>query len=168
MEPQHTDPTRERSIHWEDTAVGLAALPTTSGIDYLRAIRDGELPPAPIASAVLMRLTTVEDGRAEFECTPDESLYNPIGSVHGGLLCTILDSALGCAGHTTLPAGTGYTTIELKVSFLRPARAGHRLTARGRVVKPGRRVIFVEGEVVDADGETIATATASLLAFPIG
>jgi uncharacterized protein (TIGR00369 family) len=101
-------------------------------------------------------------------CTLDESVYNPIGVVHGGLVCTLLDTVAGCAVHTTLPKGMGYTSIELKVSYLRPVHAtSGPLTAIGRVVKPGRRVAFSEGEILDAQGRAVATASSSLLVFPI-
>jgi uncharacterized protein (TIGR00369 family) len=89
--------------------------------------------------------------------------------VHGGLVCTLLDSAVGCATHTTLPAGTGYTSIEIKVNYLRPVtRDSGPLTCVGRVTKPGSRVTFAEGEVTDNTGRTVATATSTLLVFPIG
>lgn len=88
--------------------------------------------------------------------------------VHGGFVATLLDSALGCAAHSTLPAGTGYTSIDLTISFLRPLSADSGpLTCTGRVIKPGRRVIFAEGEVVDKDGRTVATASGPLLVFPL-
>ena len=99
-----------------------------------------------------------------FLITPDESSYNPIGLVHGGLVCTLLDSVVGCAVHTTLPAGVGYTSIDLQVSYLRPVHAhSGRLVAHGWVTKPGRRVAFAQGDVRDADGRLLATATSSLL-----
>jgi uncharacterized protein (TIGR00369 family) len=140
-----------------------------TGLDFLRAIRDGELPPAPISSPMLMRLDEVDDGRVAFSCEPDESLYNPIGSVHGGVMCTILDSALGCAAHSTLPVGIGYTSIEIKVNYLRPVQIGAGpLTAIGTVTKRGRRIIFADGEVHDAAGNVVATASSSLLVFPLG
>jgi uncharacterized protein (TIGR00369 family) len=139
-----------------------------SGLETMQAIRDGILPPAPIAKLVQMGITALEEGRVEFTCALDESVYNPIGVVHGGLVCTVLDTVAGCAVHTTLPAGVGYTSIELKVNYLRPVHAGSGpLTAIGRVVKPGRRVAFAEGEVLDAAGRTVATATSSLLVFPV-
>jgi uncharacterized protein (TIGR00369 family) len=159
---------RERTIRWSDTALGLSALPRMTGLDFLRAIRDGELPPAPISSPMLMRLDEVDEGRVTFSCEPDESLYNPIGSVHGGVMCTILDSALGCAAHSTLPAGIGYTSIEIKVNYLRPVQIGvGRLTAIGTVTKRGKRVIFADGEVRDAEGNMVATASGALLVFPL-
>lgn len=115
-----------------------------------------------------MSLARVEEGTAVFTCQPQESHYNPIGVVHGGLVCTLLDSALGCAVHTTLPAGIGYTSIEIRVSYLRPVtRHSGTLTCTGRVVKPGRRAAFAEGEVVDGAGKVVATATSSLLVFPL-
>jgi uncharacterized protein (TIGR00369 family) len=88
--------------------------------------------------------------------------------VHGGFVCTLLDSALGCAAHSTLPAGAGYTSIEITISSPGPVSADNGpLTCTGRVIKPGRRAIFAEGEVVDKEGKTVATASGSLLVFPL-
>ena len=88
-----------------------------------------------------------------FRCEPDESTYNPIGVVHGGLACILLDTVAGCAVHTTLAAGVGYTSLEIKVNYLRPIHGGTVLIAHGWVTKPGRRVAFAEGEVLDAAGQ---------------
>ena len=94
-------------------------------------------------------------------------LVGDYGPLPPAFVCTLLDSALGCAVHTTLPAGTGYTSLEIKVSFLRPVSAGSGpLTCTGQVVKPGRRVAFAEGKVTDGEGRTVATATGSMLVFP--
>ena len=145
-------------------------MPELSGLDFMTKIADGELPGAPIASHFGMDVVAVGPGTVTFRCRPDESHYNPIGTVHGGLVCTLLDSALGCATHTTLPAGSGYTSIEIKVNYLRPVTvtaAGGALICRGRVTKPGRRVAFAEGEVVDSQGKVVATASGSLLIFPL-
>ncbi len=159
---------RQTTVQWRDPAPALAALPELSGIEFMKKIADGELPGAPIASHFSMDVIEVGPGAITFRCTPDASHYNPIGTVHGGLVCTLLDSALGCAAHTTLPAGMGYTSIEIKVNYLRPVSAGNgALTCRGRVTKPGRRVTFAEGEVVDSEGKVVATATGSLLIFPL-
>lgn len=153
---------------WADPAEGLALLPTMDGIDFLRKIAAGEIPGAPIGAHVGMDLAEVDEGTVTFRCYPDESHYNPIGMVHGGFVCTLLDSALGCATHTILPAGTGYTSIEIKVNYLRPVTSDSGpLFATGRVTKPGRRVSFAEGEVVDNRGKTVATASGSLLIFPL-
>ena len=159
---------RETIIRWRDPAAGLELLPHLDGIDYMKKIAAGDLPGAPIASHFQMKLVDVARGAVTFVCQPDESHYNPIGAVHGGLVCTLLDSAVGCATHTTLPAGTGYTSIEIKVNYLRPVtRESGMLTCVGRVTKPGRRVTFAEGEATDDTGRTVATATSTLLVFPI-
>jgi len=159
---------RTRTVEWHDPLITAAGALERSGLETMQAIRDGVLPPPPIAKLVQMGITALEEGRAEFTCDVDESVYNPIGVVHGGLVCTMLDTVAGCAVHTTLPAGVGYTSIELKVSYLRAVHASSGpLTAIGRVVKPGRRVAFAEGEVLDAAGRTVATASSSLLVFPI-
>lgn len=160
---------RQRIVEWEDPAPGVAVMPTLSGLDYLRAMIDGVLPPPPIASLMDMTLVEAAPGTATFVCEPGESHYNPIGTVHGGLVCTLLDSVLGCAVQTTLPQGQGYTSIEIKVNYLRPVLAGSGpLTCVGTVTKPGNRVAFADGVVTDAAGKVVATATGSLLVFPIG
>ena len=115
-----------------------------------------------------MQLTAVEIGRVTFTCEPDESHYNPIGSVHGGFVCTVLDSVAGCAVQTTLPKGQGYTSLEIKVNYLRPlSLVSGTLTAVGTVVKPGSRAAFAEAQVTDAAGRIVATASSTLLVFPL-
>lgn len=159
---------RETTVQWRDPAEGLAALPEVSGIEFMRRIASGALPGAPIASHFAMDVIEVGPGTVTFRCRPEKSHYNPIGTVHGGLVCTLLDSALGCATHTTLPAGTGYTSIEIKVNYLRPVTADSGpLICTGRVTKPGSRVAFAEGEVVDNQGKIVASATGSLLIFEL-
>jgi uncharacterized protein (TIGR00369 family) len=166
--PETWGDARSRTVTWHDPMITAAGALQRTGLETLTAIRDGVLPPPPIAKLMQMEITALEEGRVEFTCTVDESVYNPIGVVHGGLVCTMLDTVAGCAVHTTLPAGVGYTSIELKVNYLRAVHAtSGPLTAIGRVVKPGRRVAFAEGEVLDAAGRTVATASSSLLVFPI-
>jgi uncharacterized protein (TIGR00369 family) len=160
---------RERLITWDDPAVGAAAMPSMSGLDYLHSMMGKKLPPPPMGVLLNMTLVEAAPGTATFTCEPDESHYNPIGAVHGGLVCTLLDSALGCAVQTTLPQGVGYTSIEIKVNYLRPVRAGSGpLTCVGVVSKAGSRVAFADGTVTDAGGKLVATASGSLLVFPIG
>lgn len=160
--------THETTVTWTDPTKALAHLPTLNGIDYLRRVAAGEIPGAPIGAHVGMEIAEVGEGTVTFRSYPDESHYNPIGMVHGGLVCTLLDSALGCAVHTTLPAGTGYTSIEIKVNYLRPvSKDSGPLLCTGRVTKSGRRVSFAEGEVIDNSGKTVATASGSLLIFPL-
>jgi uncharacterized protein (TIGR00369 family) len=159
---------RQKTVTWYDHQVGLAAMPTMTGLEYMRAMQDGTLPPPPISALMGMELISVDQGEVVFGCTPDASAYNPIGVIHGGLVCTLLDSVVGCAVHTTLPAGTGYTSLEIKVSYLRAVHAdGGSLRATGRVTKPGKRAAFAEGEVHDAQGRLVATTTSTFLVFPL-
>ncbi|WP_435870923.1 PaaI family thioesterase [Leifsonia williamsii] len=144
-------------------------MPTMTGLEYLRRMIGGQLPPPPITVLMRMTLEEAEEGRVVFVCDPDESHYNPIGTVHGGLLCTLLDSALGCAVQSTLPQGMGYTSIEINVNYLRPVYTHTGpLRCTATVTKPGKRVAFADGVVTDASGKPVATATGSLLVFPIG
>ena len=167
MSPDN-DVVRSRTIEWEDPMIGATRATTMHGIDYLQAMIDGEIPPPPIVTLMNMTLESVGPGTATFSCRPDESHYNPIGSVHGGFVCTALDSAAGCAVQTTLPAGTGYTSLEIKVSYLRAVSATTgALTVVGTVTKPGSRVAFAEAFVLDGQGRTVATASSTLLVFPI-
>lgn len=161
-------PESSRTVTWHDPLRSAEAGLSMPGIDYLRAMVAGEIPPPPIAQLMQMDFIEAEPGRVVFTCTPDASAYNPIGAVHGGLVCTLLDSVAGCALHSTLPAGRGYTSIEIKVSYLKAVRLeSGRLTATGTVVKAGSRVAFTEGVVTDASGALVATATSTLLVFEL-
>jgi uncharacterized protein (TIGR00369 family) len=158
---------RSRTVTWEDPLIGAELAKTMSGLEYMQALLDGSIPPPPIVNLMNMRPTEVEVGRVVFTCEPDESHYNPIGTVHGGLVCTLLDSVAGCAAQTTLPKGQAYTSLEIKVSYLRPVTADTgTLTAVGIVTKPGRRAAFVDATVTDSQGRLVATASSTLLVFP--
>lgn len=155
---------QSKTISWVDPRPQAEQAMTMSGLDYLRAMQDGTIPPPPIASHIGLEVVEVEAGRIVMAATPDESHYNPIGSVHGGFAATLLDSVCGCAVQTTLPAGTGYTSLDLSVSFLRAITVETgRVVATGRVTKPGSRAAFVEADIRDADGRLLATATSTCL-----
>ena len=155
---------RSRTITWYDPLTTAAAATTMSGLEFLRAMADGSLPPSPIATLFQMRPVAVDEGRVDFECEPDQSAYNPIGVVHGGLVCTLADTVAGCAVHTTLERGMGYTSIDINVSYLRPVTSESGvLRATGRVTKRGRRVAFATAEIVDGAGRLVATATSNCL-----
>lgn len=157
---------RSKVVSWHDPAPTTARGLAMAGIDYLRAMVDGVLPPPPIAGLMDFDMVAADPGRVVFTCRPDESVYNPIGVVHGGLVCTLLDSVAGCALHSVLPQGKGYTSIEIKVNYLKAVRlTSGVLTATGTVVKSGSRVGFTEGVVTDASGAVLATATSTLLVF---
>ena len=152
------------TVTWNDPAPALRLLGTMSGLDYLRGIAAGELPPPPIARLLGMDITRVDDGEVVFTLEPHPSHYNPIGVVHGGVLSTALDTVTGCAVHSTLQPGWGYTSIDLNVSYLRGVTLDSgTITFTGRVTKRGRRVMFASAEGVDSAGDLIATATSSLL-----
>ena len=161
--PEAWGDARSRTVTWHDPMITAAGALERSGLETLEAIRDGILPPPPIAMLMQFGIGSLEEGRVEFTAEVDESVYNPIGVVHGGLVCTLLDTVAGCAVHTTLPSGMAYTSIEIKVNYLRPVHATSApLTAIGRVTKPGRRVAFAEGEILDAQGRSVATRAISM------
>ncbi len=155
---------RRLTIEWSDPAALANAGRSMAGIDFLRAIRDGTLPPPPIAQLMGFRLTEVEPGHAVFECVPGEQHYNPIGVVHGGVAMTLLDSAMGVCIHTKLPAGTGYTTLEAKTNLVRAItdKTGN-LRAIGKVVHFGSRVATAEGRLEDTTGKLYAHATTTCI-----
>ena len=135
-----------------------------SGREMLEAMLDGRLPAAPIARAMAFRLIEVGDGTATFEGEPSEDLFNPLGTVHGGWALTLIDSAAGCAVHSTLEAGVGYTTIETKANFSRAIRADTgKVRAEGRVVAGGRRIVSAEARIVDQAGRVLAHGTSTLM-----
>jgi uncharacterized protein (TIGR00369 family) len=155
-------------VTWEDPMIGASQIKDMTGLEYLQAMIAGSIPPPPIAKLMGFDLGEVEVGRAVFTVNPHEGHYNPIGTVHGGLVCTLLDSVAGCAAQTTLPKGMAYTSLEIKVSYLRPVlKDSGLLTAVGIVTKPGRRAAFVDATVTDAAGKLVATASSTLLIFPI-
>lgn len=156
--------TNSKTFTWSNPTEALAESSRLSGFAVLEAMRDRTLPPPPMAVLINCDILEVAPGRVVFDCSPGEEHYNPLGTVHGGLMCTLLDTVLGCAAHTTLGAGVGYTSIDIKVSFIRPVTLlSGALTATGNVTKAGKRVIFTEGVVVNEYGELVATATSSLL-----
>ncbi|HYN84374.1 MAG TPA: PaaI family thioesterase [Pyrinomonadaceae bacterium] len=157
---------RTRTFSWEDPHALASAARGLSGIEYLRKIVAGELPRPPISAMMNFGLAELEEGRAVFTVEPAEYHYNPIGVVHGGLAATLLDSAMGCAVHSTLPAGAGYTTLEIKVNYVRPMTSetgGVRCEAR--VVYVGGRTATAEGRVTDGAGRLYAHGTTTCLIF---
>ena len=130
---------RTRTYSWSDPTINAAELGRRSGLEVLRAIGAGELPPPPIMSTLDFDGFQVDEGSVTFTLTPQEFHYNPLGGVHGGVLSTLLDSAAGCAVHSTLPAGYGYTSLDLTVKFLRPVTVDSgRLRCTGVVLNRGR------------------------------
>jgi uncharacterized protein (TIGR00369 family) len=157
--------TRERTLVWQDPVPTAAAGATMTGMEYMQAIVAGELPPPPIAVTMRMRPIELGEGRAVFEGEPGEEHYNPIGVVHGGYAATLLDSALGCAVHTTLPAGVGYTSLGLEAKFVRPiTRDTGRVLCEATVLYRGRKQATSEATLTAADsGKLIAHGIATCM-----
>lgn len=155
---------RSLNVSWEDPAELGNQARAMRGLDFLEAIRDEGLAPAPIQQLLGFDLTEVEEGRVVFAAEPGEQHYNPIGVVHGGFAATLLDSAMGAAVHSTLPEGHGYTTLETKFNLVRPITAATGpIEAEGRVVHRGRRVATAESQLRDAAGKLLAHATSTCL-----
>jgi uncharacterized protein (TIGR00369 family) len=142
----------------------MAEVAGMTGREILQAIIDGKLPQAPISETMSFWITEVGDGFAAFEGQPGRHLLNPMGSVHGGWVLTLIDSVGGCAGHSLLPVGAGYTTIETKVNFARPiTKDSGRVRAEARVVAQGRQIISAEARVLAGDGKVLAHGTSTMM-----
>jgi uncharacterized protein (TIGR00369 family) len=162
---------RERTFAWSDPKLTADAASGMAGVDFLRGMRDGGVPAAPIAALVGLAIAEVEEGRVVMRLTPAEYHYNPIGTMHGGILATLLDSVMGCAVHSTLPKGRAYTSLEIKVNYVRGVTGDSgELSAEGKIVHGGRRSAVAEGKVVDAKGRLCASASTTCLVFdwPVG
>lgn len=156
--------TRARTITWEDPLLTARAGREMSGIEHLRAIASGQMPPPPIALLMGMGIAEIEEGRVVFTVEPAEYHYNPIGVVHGGLAATLLDSAMGCAVQSLLTAGTGYTTLEIKVNLVRALTVETgEVRAEGKVLHMGGRIATAEGKIVDRSGKLYAHATTTCI-----
>jgi len=159
--------TRTRTFAWHDPAATAAEGLRLSGLDYIRAIMDGTMPPPPVAELLGFEIVEAEKGRVVFAVVPAEWMYNPIGVVHGGIAATTLDSSMGCAVHTTLAAGVGYTTTDLQIRYVRAmSDSTGRVLAEGRVVHAGRRTATAEGRVFSEDsGKLIAHGSTGCAIF---
>ncbi len=159
--------TRRRSFTWEDPAATAAVGLELAGLEYIQQIVAGTLAPPPIARLLDFTITEAEHGHAVFAIEPAEWMYNPIGMVHGGVAATILDSCMGCAVHTTLQAGVGYTTTDLQVRYISAmGKDTGRVLADGRVVHVGRRTATAEARLcAESDGRLIAHASTGCVIF---
>ena len=153
-----------RTYAWTEPDGLLPLLATTAGADYVSGVGEGTIPPPPIASTLGFGPLRVVDGTVVLEMEPQPFHDNPIGSMHGGVIATMLDTVTGCAVHATLPAGVTYTSLDLSVRFIRAVRPGTgTVTATGRVVHRGSRTAVAEATLHDGSGRLIATATSTCL-----
>lgn len=153
-----------------ETASKTAVLPLDqvrgmTGLEVFQALIDGVLLPPPLSGQIPMRVSEVEAGRVVWQTQPPEWFINPLGQVHGGYVLTLLDSACGCAVHSALPAGRGYTTIETKVNMTRPVPLGEELRAEGVLITLGSRVATSEAKIYDQKGRVLAFGTSTCLVF---
>lgn len=155
---------RTRTVRWEDPRRAASAAVDLDGLDLLRAVRAGDLPTPPVAATLGFAGFDVDAGWASFRLVPGEYHYNPSGVVHGGILASLADTAMGCAVQTTLPAGEGFVTLELKTNFVRAVTVETgEITAIGEVLHRGRRVATAEARVIDGAGRLLAHASTTCL-----
>jgi uncharacterized protein (TIGR00369 family) len=159
---------RHRVITWKAPIIDPVAIASMSGLEYLQRLIDSDHPP-PFAALLNFTLSQIGPGVAVFSGTPAEYHYNPIGVVHGGFAATLLDSALGCAVHSTLKAGFAYTTVELKVNFVRPlTMSTGPVEATGKIIHVGTRLATAEARLTDSAGKLYAHGSTTCMMFPVG
>lgn len=159
---------RSRTYQWTDPLETAAKAKTMTGFQFLEGILKGDIPSPPIASTLDFKPLTLEEGRVSFEFEPREFHYNPIGSVHGGVISTLLDTAMGCALQSSLPRGVAYTTLELKINFIKAVT--HKsgiLKAEGRLIHNGKSTAFAEADLKDSEGRLYAHGVSTCLLFQI-
>jgi uncharacterized protein (TIGR00369 family) len=148
--------------------VPLDVIQTLNGMQFLQGLMDGRFPAAPIAALLGFYPTELEPGRGVFSATPDARHYNPLGTVHGGYISTLLDSCMACAIHSKLRTGQSYTTLELKVNFVRAITVETGpVRAIGNVIQIGRQIATAEGRLVDSRDRLLAHATTTCLLFSL-
>lgn len=159
---------RERTYQWQNPMTTAQGIRQMSGLDALQAMIEGHIPSPPIASTLGFQLAEVAEGHALFTIKPQEYHYNPIGSMHGGVIAALLDSAAGCAIHTMLPKGVGYTTVELKINYIRAITVPmDTLDCIGEIIHNGRRIATASAKLQNQAGKLYAHATTTCLIFPI-
>lgn len=165
---QTQDETRARTFAWTDPRTHASMIGKQSGLDLLRSMARGDYPPPPILELIGYESFEIDEGRAVLRVPVGEYHYNPLGSVHGGIIATMLDTACGCTVHSTLPAGVGYTSLDLSTRFLKPATiASGLLTAEGTIVSRGRRIAVAEARLTDERGTLLAHATSTCMLFEL-
>lgn len=148
--------------------VPLKQVHSQAGLEFLRGISAGRYPMPPMSAVIPVAPLEIEFGRGAFRAVPDERFYNTIGSIHGGYAATLLDTAMGCAVHSTIQAGEGYASLEIKIAYHKPITPHTgELRIEGRIVSRGARVAAAEGRITDAKGELIASGTTTCLIFAV-
>ena len=155
---------RSKTITWDDPMAGAKKAMTMTGLEYLQAMGEGKIPYPPLMHTLDMKAVHLEKGKVTFAFTPQEFHYNPIGSVHGGVITAILDSAMGCTLQSVLDAGVGYTTLELKVNFIKSVSTKNgELRATGKIIHAGSRTALTEAQLTDENGTLYAHAVSTCM-----
>jgi len=158
------DTKRERTFSWDNPLTGATKAMQMTGLEYLHAMKDGSKPFPPLMHTLDFNVGSIDKGSVTFTFKPQEFHYNPIGTVHGGVITAILDSAMGCTLHSLLPTGTAYTTLELKVNFLKAVTIqSGQLKATGKVIHTGNRTALIEAQLTDGIGTVYAHAVSTCL-----
>jgi uncharacterized protein (TIGR00369 family) len=159
---------RTRTVTWEDPIAAAAQMRERPGLEALHAMMQGQIPPPPIINLLGMTMESAEHGKVVMTLPIGEYLYNPAATVHGGATATLLDSVMGCAVLSTLPPHRAYTTLELKLSYIRPiTTATGTIIATGRIINAGRRAAFAEGTITDAAGKILVTGSTTCAIWEI-
>jgi uncharacterized protein (TIGR00369 family) len=159
---------RQRLVCWSDPLALADAGRNMTGIEYLTAIRDAKLPHPPLGQLIGFKFEEIGEGRVVLSMAAAEEHYNAVGSVHGGVVAALLDTAMGCAVHSQLPVGRGYTTLEIKVNYVaRLTEAASRLRAEGIVIHLGSRIATAEGRLFDASGRLYAHGLTTCLVLDL-
>ena len=155
-----------RPLSNEEASTTRAERQKLTGLEYMRQVMTGEVRPSGMGQLMNFKLVEVSEGRAVFTIQPDERHYNGLGIAHGGLAATLLDSATGCAINTMMPAGRIFTTLEMKINYVRPmTRETGEVRCEANVIHLGGRVATAEGRIVDCDGKLYAHGTATCMLF---
>lgn len=159
---------RKRTYEWVNPLETAEKGKTMSGYDFLNGILKGEIPPPPIATTLDFHPLSLEEGKVIFEFEPREFHYNPIGSVHGGVISTVLDTVMGCALQSKLPQGVAYTTLELKINFIKAVtyKSG-KMKAEGRIIHSGKSTALIEADLKDEEGKLYAHGVSTCMIFNI-
>lgn len=157
---------RTRTYQWNDPLEGAEKAKAMTGMEYLRAMNSNEIPLPPLLHTLGFGKPEVKEGEVTFSFEPQEYHFNPIGSVHGGVITAILDSAMGCTLQSVLPVGVGYTTLELKVNFLKAVNLKNKkLFSKGKIIHFGKSTALVEADLNDEDGKIYAHSTSTCYIF---
>lgn len=155
---------RTRTYEWSDPSISLKNASQMSGLDFLQAINAGEIPLPPLSHTLGFGESEISQGCVAFRFQPQEFHYNTLGTVHGGVITAILDTAMGCTLQSTLPAGILYTTLELKVNFTRAVTTQTKsLVAKGSIIHTGKTTAVIEGKLIDSDGKVYAHSSCTCL-----